>query len=33
MPAIAIIIAGFVLGLFTMTIISLYKWFLETWNS
>lgn len=33
MPAIVIVLAGFVAGLFTMTIVSLYKWFFEAWNS
>jgi len=32
MPAISIVIVGFVAGLFGMTIASFYKWFLETWN-
>jgi hypothetical protein len=33
MHAIAIVIVGFVAGLFTMTIVSFYRWFLENWNS
>jgi hypothetical protein len=33
MPAIAIVIIGFVAGLFTMAIVSFYKWFLDYWNS
>jgi len=32
MPGIAMILIGFVVGLFTMTIVSFYKWFLEIWN-
>ena len=32
MPGMAIILIGFVAGLFTMTIVSFYKWFLEIWN-
>jgi len=32
MPGMAMILIGFVAGLFTMTIASFYKWFLETWN-
>ena len=32
MPAITLVIVGFVAGLFTMTIISFYKWFLNSWN-
>lgn len=33
MPMIGVMLAGFVAGLFTMTIASLYKWVLEVWNS
>jgi len=29
MPAIVMVLAGFVAGLFTMAIVSLYKWCLE----
>jgi len=29
MPAIAMVLIGFVAGLFTMTIVSLYKWVLD----
>jgi len=29
MPAIAIVLIGFVAGLFTMAIVSLYKWVLD----
>jgi len=32
MPGMAMILIGFVAGLFTMTIVSFYKWFLEIWN-
>jgi hypothetical protein len=32
MPGMAMILIGFVAGLFTMTIIGFYKWFLEIWN-
>jgi len=33
MPALVMVLVGFVAGLFTMTIINLYKWVLEIWNS
>jgi hypothetical protein len=29
---IVMILVGFVAGLMTMTIVSLYKWFLKNWN-
>jgi hypothetical protein len=32
MPAVAIILIGFVAGLFTMFIVNFYKWFFEIWN-
>ncbi len=32
MPVIAMVLVGFVAGLFTMTIVSFYKWFLQIWN-
>jgi uncharacterized integral membrane protein len=33
MPAIVIVLVGFVAGLFTMAIVSFYKWFLKNWNN
>ena len=33
MPAIAMVLIGFVAGLFTMTIVSIYKWVIEFFNS
>jgi hypothetical protein len=32
MPAMVMVIVGFVAGLFTMTIVSIYKWCLEYFN-
>ncbi len=33
MPGVVIILIGFVMGIMTMTIISLYKWVLKYWNN
>lgn len=33
MPAIVVVLIGFVAGLLTMTIVSLYKWVMNIWNS
>ena len=32
MPAIVMVIFGFVAGLMTMAVVSLYKWVLGFWN-
>jgi hypothetical protein len=32
MPIIGVMLIGFVAGLFTMTIIGLYRWFFKVWN-
>jgi len=32
MPMIVMVLVGFVAGMLTMTVVSLYKWFLEIWN-
>ncbi len=33
MPAIVVVLIGFVAGLLTMTVVSLYKWVFNIWNS
>jgi len=33
MPAIVMVLIGFVAGLLTMTVVSLYKWVINFWNS
>jgi len=33
MPAIVMVLAGFVGGLLTMTVVNLYKWFFQYWNN
>jgi len=32
MPAIVMVLVGFVAGMLAMTLVSLYKWFLGIWN-
>jgi hypothetical protein len=32
MPAVAMIVVGFIAGLFTMTIASFYRWFLSNFR-
>jgi hypothetical protein len=33
MTSVGVVIVGFVAGLFTMSIVSFYKWFLKYWNN
>jgi hypothetical protein len=33
MPSLVVVMIGFVVGLLTMTIVSLYKWVLNIWNN
>jgi len=32
MPGMVMVLIGFIAGMLTMTIVSLYKWVLEMWN-
>lgn len=33
MPAIVVVLIGFVAGMLTMTVVNLYKWVFNIWNS